>query len=117
MTSGIFRISGMLRSMVDFSFMRQSTEPSLTAATCSVLYVALERLKMQIFWEMTSRVISAFSAYLLDSGYVYGVSLRVLGSSFLRSSLPSPMSMRPRSSLSTVIWPVFAGYVAPRAVL
>ena len=27
---------------------------------------------------MSSRVISAFSAYLLDSGYMYGVSLRVL---------------------------------------
>ena len=51
MTSGIFRISGMLFSTVDFSFMRQSTEPSLTAATCSVLYVYLERLKMRIFWE------------------------------------------------------------------
>ena len=45
MASGIFRIRGMLRSTVDFSFMRQSTEPSLMAATCSVLYVALERLK------------------------------------------------------------------------
>ena len=44
--------------------MRQSTEPTLMAATCSVLYVALERLKMRIFWEITSRVISAF---LLDS--------------------------------------------------
>ena len=37
------------------------------AATCSVLYVALGRLKMLIFCEITSRVISAFSAYLLDS--------------------------------------------------
>ena len=73
MTSGIFRIFGMLRSTMDFSFMRQSTEPSLMAATCSVLYVALER----IFWEMTSRVISTFSAYLLDSGYMYGVSFCV----------------------------------------
>ena len=64
-----------LRSTVDFSFMRQSTEPSLMAATCSVLYVALERLKMRIFWELTSQVISAFSAFLLDGGYMYGVSL------------------------------------------
>ena len=57
--------------------MRQSTELSVMAATRSVLYVALERLKMRIFWELTSRVISAFSAYLLDSEYMYGVSLRV----------------------------------------
>ena len=28
-----------------------------------------------LFWEMTSLVISAFSAYLLDNGYMYGVSL------------------------------------------
>ena len=98
--------------------MRQSTEPSLMAATCSVLYVALERLKMLIFWEMTSQVISAFSAYLLDSDTCMASVFRVLGyftyfpregalgSSFLRSSLPSPMRKRPRSSLSTVIWPV-----------
>ena len=75
MIPAIFRITGMLRSTVNCSFMRQSTEPSLMAATCSVLYVALKRLKMWIFWEMTSQVISAFSAYLLDSGYMYGVSL------------------------------------------
>ena len=58
------------------------------AATCSVLYVALERAMMRIFWEMTSRVISAFSAYWLDSGYMYGVSSPVLGiSHFLRAGV------------------------------
>ena len=52
--------------------------PSYLAATCLVLYVALERLKMRIFWEMTSRVISAFSACLLDSGYMFCFRLRGL---------------------------------------
>ena len=75
MTSEIFLITGMLLSTVNCSFVRLSTEPSFMAATCSVLYVALKRLKRRIFWEMTSRVISAFSAYLVDSGYMYGVSL------------------------------------------
>ena len=86
------------RSTVDFSFMRQSTEPSLMA-TCSVLYVALESLKMRIFWELTFRVISAFSAYLLDSGYMYGVSLRGCALVDYNGGEAG-----------------FAGYVAPRAV-
>ena len=45
------------------------------AATCSVLYVAEDCVKMRIFWVMTSRVISAFNAYWLGSGYMYGVSV------------------------------------------
>ena len=68
MTSGIVRLTGMLRSTVDCSFLRQSPEPSLMAATCPVPYVADDCAKMRNFWVMTSRVISAFSAYWLDSG-------------------------------------------------
>ena len=37
----------------------------------------LDGTKMRIFWEMASRFISAFSTYLLDNGYMYGVSLQV----------------------------------------
>ena len=92
------------------------------AATCSVLYVALER----IFWEMTSRVISAFSAYLLDSGYMYGVSFwvfhvfstwrcsRVVLSPFI------PAFAEEEAAVLVVVngdMAVFAGYVAPRVVL
>ena len=79
MTSGIFSITGMLRSTV---VARQSTEPlwpSYPAGTCLVLY-AEECTKVRIFCEFTSRVVSACSAYWLDSGYMYGVSLRVLRS-------------------------------------
>ena len=41
----------------------------------------------------------------------------VLGSSFLRSSLPSPRRKRPRSSVVNGDMAGFAGYVAPRVVL
>ena len=51
------------------------------AATCSVLYVAEECTKMWIFWVMTSRFISAFSAYWLV--YIFGVILRGFGNSLL----------------------------------
>ena len=54
---------------------------------------------MLIFWEMTSRIISAFSAYLLDSGYMYGVSLRGCVLVDYNSGIAG-----------------FAGYDAPRAV-
>ena len=76
---------------------------------------------MQIFWEMSSRVISAISAYLLDSGYMCGVSVRVLGVArvfyvkvysdrlFARSHLPSPMRKWPRSSFTTVVLLVLLG--------
>ena len=56
--------------------------PSYLAATCSVLYVALECLKC-VLCVRISRFISAFSAYWLDSGYILGVSLRGFGTSLI----------------------------------
>ena len=82
MTSGFFRFPSMLRSTVlTLASVYGALRPLVLAATCSVLYVALHRLKMRIFWEMTSRVTSAFSAYLFDSGYMFCVSLRGVGTS------------------------------------
>ena len=54
---------------------------------------------MRIFWVMTSQVISAFSAYWLGSGYMYGVSLRGCALVDYNSGMAG-----------------FAGYDAPRAV-
>ena len=48
---------------------------------CPLLHQSTELqecMKMQIFWEFTSGVVSAFSAYWLDSGYMYGVSPQLL---------------------------------------
>ena len=58
--------------------------PHLSAGPAWVLYVAEECTKIWIFWEFTSGVVSAFSACWLDSGYIYGVSLRVLRSYLAR---------------------------------
>ena len=50
--------------------------------TCSVLYVAEDFEKMWIFWVMTSRVTSVFSASWFQ-WYLCGVSLPVFGISLL----------------------------------
>ena len=52
------------------------------AATCLVLYVA-EELRKCGFSGRISGIISAFSAYWLDSGYIYGVSPRGFGTSHI----------------------------------
>ena len=52
--------------------------PSYLAATCSVLYVALERLKMWIFLEITPWFIFAFSAFC-STVDTFCVSLRGFG--------------------------------------
>ena len=88
----------MLRSTV-LTLLRQSTERSFLAATCSLLYVAEECTTMRTFWVMTSRVISAFSTHWLDSGYMHGVSLRGCALVDYDSGMAG-----------------FAGYYAPRAV-
>ena len=90
--------------------------PSYLAVTCSVLYVADECTKMRIFWEFTSRVVSVFSAYLLDSGHMYGVSLRVLVLTRV-VTCPVSVSLPVHSCFLRFVNGVlagFAGYDAPR---
>ena len=73
MTSGIFRFPGMLRSTV-LTLLRQSTELACmllrSARTCGF---------------------SKFSAYWLDSGHIYGVSLRVCSHMARRHYFYSPL--------------------------